>query len=70
MRIKLSSTNLLMIEYQDGNNMWAMFRGGSEFIFTPISEDVFNELKDSEDPDLYFKLNIQNNSSISNDRVG
>jgi len=41
------------------------FRNGSVYIYTPVSEEFYNKLKDSESKGKFFNKNIKDNEALT-----
>lgn len=64
--ISVVSTAIDKLEYDDiRQDLKVNFKSGKVYVYTPVSEEFFNKLKNSSSKGLYFNLNIKNNQALT-----
>lgn len=47
------------------NDLKVVFKSGAEYVYTPVSQEFYNKLKDAESKGRFFNKNIKNNEALT-----
>lgn len=66
MNKQINSSTIKSIEYNETRqDLKIVFKSGKEYVYTPVSKEFYNKLKNSTSKGSFFNLNIRDNKALT-----